>query len=120
LGIGLSKKAQGNIRAARLLLSKFDIFRAMPDVDSHLMSERHDNEAYLSYVAGEQYAVYFPSMGSVKLDLAESEGVFSINWANVAKSEWQYSATIRGGRMVDLAPPAPGHWVVLLRREFGV
>ncbi len=115
-GIGLSEQAQNHLRSARMLLSEFDIFRAIPDVGGGILAERSDNEAYLSYVAGEQYAVYFPSQGTAKLKLGTVTGTFGVNWLDIEHSEWQTAPRIEGGGQIALETPSPASWVVLILR----
>jgi len=115
-GIGLSPLAQSHIRSGRMLAQAFDFFNAEPDVDSALLQNRTDNEAYLSRVPGQQYAVYFPDGGGVELDLSEAEGRFVLRWLDIAGSAWSDGGTIKGGGTVGLTAPGDGQWVSLLSR----
>lgn len=116
-GLGLSDRAQAHIKSMRLLLSALDILRCTPDSQSELLSDRQDNEAYLTFVAGRQYAVYFPDGGAVGLDLSGAKGTFSVRWLDVARSRWADSSTVTGGGHVSLKPPGSGHWVALLTNQ---
>jgi hypothetical protein len=113
-GLGLSEIAQAHIRSARMVVEAFDIMSATPDVESRLLSDRSADEAYLTFDAAKQYAVYFPDGGSVKLDLCDVQGTFSVRWLDVANSAWQATQSVEGEGKVLLDAPGPGHWVVLL------
>jgi hypothetical protein len=112
--IGLSELAQTQIRSARLLAESFDVFRAMPDVDSRLLLDRQTNEAYLAYIPGEQYAVYFIDGGVVRLDLSDAQGEFTLKWLDIPNTRWTGEKSLQGGRPVEIAAPGNGHWVALI------
>jgi hypothetical protein len=71
-GIGLSEPAVASLRAARKLESLVKLWEVDPA--NELLTDRKDNEAYLAAKPGEAYAIYFPSGGSVKLDLRNQPG----------------------------------------------
>jgi hypothetical protein len=116
-GAGLSELAQTQIRSARMFEEVFDMFRARPDVDSSLLSDRQENEAYLAYVEGKQYAVYFPDGGSVKLDLSGAEGRFDLRWLDISGSRWTGGTTLQSGNMLDLRAPGEGLWMAVISLE---
>lgn len=116
-GIGLSKTAQAHLRSADMLLSELDIFRATPDAESDLLSNRAADEAYLSHIPGEQYVLYFTDGGSVELDLGGVNGSFSVRWLEAGNSRWRAGASLEGGSSVELEAPGDGHWLVLLTHE---
>ncbi|NKB68875.1 MAG: hypothetical protein GKR89_17555 [Candidatus Latescibacteria bacterium] len=116
-GIGLSPLAQAHIRSGRLLADAFDFFNAEPDADSALLQDRADNEAYLSRVAGRQYALYFTDGGQVGLDLGGAQGPFHLQWLDIVDSTWQDGPQTEGGAVVQLDAPGEGPWVALLTRE---
>ena len=115
-GLGLGDRAKPHIRSMRLLTSELDIFRCTPDVTSKLLTDRSENEAYLTSVSGRQYALYFPNGGDVKLDLSKVKGSFSLKWLDIAKSRWVGRETVQGGSRVSLNAPGTGHWACLLVR----
>jgi hypothetical protein len=118
-GIGLNEKAQACLRSAGLLLSDFDILMAQPDFSSRLLKNRQNNEAYLAFIQGEQYALYFPDGGSVDLDLRRIPGNLQLRWLNIMESRWLRGPSMRGGRFVRLNSPGKGHWLALLSRTEG-
>ncbi len=115
-GIGLNEQAQRYIRSARTIADKFDLFRAVPDSASRLLSNREPDEAYLSFIPNEQYAVYFPDGGDVQLDLSGAQGTFSARWFNINAGDWFRTDTIKGGGYIRLNAPQSGHWLALLTR----
>lgn len=116
-GIGLNELARANLRSARLLLAEFDLIRATPDAESALLTERSEQEAYLSYIPGRQYALYFPDGGGVRLDLREHGQEFHLRWLEVLTNQWQEAPPVKGGGLIPLRAPGSGHWVALLSRR---
>lgn len=116
-GLGLSVRAKAHLRSMRLLLAELDVFQCTPDTESRLLSERDENEAYATSLAGRQYAVYFPDGGSVELDLTEAKGRFTVKWLNIANSRWHDAPAATGRSSVPLDTPGPGHWAVLLTSD---
>ena len=116
-GLGLSDLAQIHIRSARLFAEAFDLYRAEPDSQNGLLHGRADDEAYLTRVATEQYAVYFPDGGSVGLDLGSDGATYGVRWLNIEDSAWRDADPMASDGVVDLTPPANGHWLVVLKRQ---
>ncbi|NLX14513.1 MAG: hypothetical protein GXY44_12785 [Phycisphaerales bacterium] len=115
-GHGLNELAQAHLRSARLLLEQFDIFNALPDSENQRLTNRAENEGYLSFIENKQYAVYFPDGGSVQLKLAEDvSGSVTIQWLDIANSRWQEVVDTTTGTNIVLKSPASGHWVALIR-----
>ena len=115
-GLGLSEQAQAQIRSARLLLAELEIVRCQPDPDSALLIDRGENEAYLTRVEGEQYAVYFPRGGQAGLDMRQVAGRFGGKWLDIDRSRWAGRFDASGGTVVSLEPPGRGQWIALLRK----
>jgi len=116
-GIGLSDRAKAQIRSARMLLRKIDIFAATPDTASRLLGDRDPNEAYLTHEGQATYALYFPDGGTVTLDLTGTEGPYRVEWLDVEASEWTARRTVDGGQHVRLNAPENGNWAVLVERQ---
>jgi len=116
-GIGLNDPAQAHIKSMRLLQNELDIFNCTPDSKSELLSDRDVNEAYLTCIAGQQYAVYFPDGGSVGVDLSGADGSFTMRWLDIEHSKWQAPQTIKGGETITLKTPGSGHWLALLTKK---
>jgi hypothetical protein len=113
-GLGLSPTAKAHIRSMRLLTAELDIFRCTPDAGSTLLGDRSENEAYLTFRAGRQYAVYFPDGGKVTLDLTGATTPFNLKWLDILKSAWGKPQRIRGGGAIPLQAPGRGHWACLI------
>ena len=116
-GLGLSDPALASIRSAGMLLERYDLFRAMPDVENTGLLEREPDEAYLSSIVGEAYAIYFPDGGDVQLDLTAAPGPYQLRWLDLRTSRWHAGAIVSGGASLALAAPAQGHWIALLTRR---
>jgi hypothetical protein len=102
----------------RMVLDHIDIFECKPDENSKLLSDRDKNEAYLTYHAGTDYAVYFPNGGQVKLNLKGAPGTFKLRWLDIHKSEFTKTKSVDGGKMVDLKTPAgQGYWAAVITKE---
>ncbi|PHN08252.1 hypothetical protein CRP01_02715 [Flavilitoribacter nigricans DSM 23189 = NBRC 102662] len=116
-GLGLSAPVQQSLRAARLLLDSFDLHEAQPDVTSEKLLNRSDNEAFLSYIDGRTYLLYFPDGGAVDLDLTGHEGTARVQWLSILddRPHWQQAATIAGGKPQPLEVPGSGHWLALVQ-----
>lgn len=116
-GLGLGEAAQAHLRSARALAAAFDFLRAVPDERHEHLGERVENEAYLTRVPGQQYAVYFPDGGYVELDLSEAgSGTFRLRWLDVERSRWQEAGTVSAKEPAPLPAPGSGPWVALLTR----
>ena len=112
-GLGLSEKAQANIRSMRMLTDEMDIFTCTPHND--LLSDREPNEAYCIANPGKEYAVYFPNGGEVRLDLSALKKPATLRWLRVLASEWKESERVEGGRELTLRCPSQGYWAVLIK-----
>ena len=115
-GIGLTEKAQRQIRSARLFLTAFDIVRATPDAEHQLLRGRTENEAYATSIDGEAYAVYFPDRGDVRLAVAP-DVLYTLRWLEISASRWSPAESIAdSSQPVRLRTPAGGQWVALIER----
>jgi len=114
-GIGLNERAQAHIKSARMLLEKIDIFHSKPDVEHRLLSGREEDEAYLTLIPNQEYALCFPQGGSVRLDLTETSGEFHIQWLNIERSKWLQEESVQGGKKIILEVPQDGkNWAAVI------
>ena len=113
-GIGLSELARTQLRSARLFLDQFNIFEAQPDADHRLLSNRQDDEAYLTRIGGEQYAVYFTNGGEVTLRLPAAEGNWQVRWLDIDQTQWRPARTLTAGDPIALEAPGEGQWAALV------
>jgi hypothetical protein len=112
-GLGLSDKAQANIRSMRMITNRMNVFKCMPS--NNLLSDRQDNEAYCLANPGTEYAVYFPNGGQVTLDISKLEKAATIRWLDIMKSKWSGRERIKGKSRLTLTCPSKGYWAVLVR-----
>jgi hypothetical protein len=115
-GLGLTPRTMAHLKSARVLQESYDIFAAKPDYHHSKLTDRLNNEAYMSYIEDHAYVVYFPYGGDVGLNLIESEGSFRIRWLDIDSSEWIKTAETRGGQIIILACPVPSHGIALIER----
>lgn len=118
-GIGLKPVAQPHVKSARMLMSVLDVFRAVPDSSLERLKDADDNEAYLMYVPGQAYAVYFPKGGAVGLDLTEASGTFEVQWIDATTSTWQKASPVKGGETIALEAPVQNHCVAVVSKKEG-
>ena len=112
-GLGLNAEARRHIRSARLFLREFDIIRAVPDAGHERLGGRARNEAYLTRIGDEAFAVYFPDGGSVRLTLPGGRE-YTLRWLDIRASRWS-AASVVGGESVRLEAPGRGHRLALVR-----
>jgi len=115
-GIGLSELAQTQLRSARLFLNEHNIFKSIPDTQHKLISNREEDEAYLTYIEGDQYAVFFTDGGEVDLKLPR-DGQWILRWLDVSQSRWGKQMNIQSEGQVTLKTPGKDHWVALIKRR---
>jgi hypothetical protein len=115
-GIGMSAPARTHIASARSLTESLDLFRARPDTASALLDERDPDEAYLTRVPGEAYAVYFPEGGRIELDLSAAEGTFDLRWLDADTGDRSNARPVEAGSAIPLEAPTDAHDVALLTR----
>ena len=84
-GIGLSELSQSNIKSARMLIDKLDIYSCATDKD--VLLERRENNAYCT-VNQNQIAIYFTGWGSVTVDTSQLPEKIKIEWLDILKSKW--------------------------------
>lgn len=111
-GLGLSPKAVAALRAARRLETLIKLWDLEPA--NHLLSERAANEAYLAARPGASYALYFTNGGSVRLDLKDAKGDWTIHWIDIATGAWGDRGAASGGSAIAIAAPKPGNWLAAI------
>jgi len=114
-GLGLSDKAQANIRSMRMLTDKMNIFTCQPHND--LLSDREDNEAYCMANPGKEYAVYFTNGGQVTLDISPLKKPAEVRWLDIMKSQWTITQQTENESKIKLSCPSKGYWAVLLKNH---
>jgi len=116
-GIGLTDEAKTHIQSMRLLVAELDVFRCRPDATSKRLANRNEGEAFLTFLTGKQYAVYFPDGGSVDLDLSGISGSFRMKWLDITGTKWTEPQAVQAGERLKLTAPGNGQWVVIIQKQ---
>lgn len=85
-------------------------------MQNHHLSEREENEAYLTAKEGIHYILYFPKGGNVKLDLSQYMDEFSGKWISVSSGEWGESYSLKGGSEVGITTPDDSGWFLVIKK----
>lgn len=109
-GQGLNVNAQFHIRSMRMLTDSMDLFKHEPA--NHLLSDRSDNEAFCLAMPGNEYALYFPGEGKVKLDV--DKGLYEMRWLHIRSATWRNAQNIENPEIIET--PDNDQWVVLIRK----
>jgi hypothetical protein len=109
-GIGSSPLAMANLKSMRMLTDSMDFFRHKPS--NHLLSERESNEAYCMAIPGEEYAIFFPAGGSVRLN-TEGTG-YKARWLNIQSSRWSETFNMDSNQPINT--PDEGLWVLWVKK----
>jgi hypothetical protein len=116
-GIGLLPLARRHLESARLFLEAFDIIRATPSPAHERLRGREANEAFLTTIRDESFAVYFPEGGEVVLAKPPSPGPWQAKWLDIEAAEWQERPAQNSGQGLLLSAPGKGHWLCVLHRK---
>jgi hypothetical protein len=114
-GQGLNKNVQAHLRSMRMLLSEIDIFHCTPNATLSWLKNCAENEAYVTGIQNQQYALFFPNGGSVDIDLAN--GTYTIQWLHILQSRWEQKTNVEGGKAITLtAPTNDTYWVATIKK----
>jgi len=91
-----------------------DQLRLQPGKRHEQLSGRDENEAYLAFEQGCQYAVYFPHGGIVELDPGREDVRDGLQWLEISSSGWSDEGLPEAGRYIQLETPGSGPWLALL------
>ena len=59
---------------------------------------------------GEEYLVYFPTVGTVSLDVGKANKDLVIRWINLMEAAWQDARlSPLENKLISLSPPSSGH-----------
>ncbi len=111
-GNGLNEKAQGTIKSIRKIESIVKLWDVEPHME--LLSEREENEAYLTAAEGTKYVILFPKGGTVKLDLNKYQKKFTGKWISIKSGEWGKQFSVSGGDKAEVAAPDSTGWFAVL------
>ncbi len=114
-GNGLGAKSQACIQSVR----KIETIVKMWDMTPHLelLSDKDDDEAYLTAKEGEKYVILFPDGGSVKLDLRDFPAEFSCRWISIESGLWGERFSFEGGSLSEIVSPGPGGWFTVILKD---
>jgi len=114
-GIGLSERAEANLRSMRMFTEYIVPWEAEPRPD--LISTQYPDYAYLLSKPGSFYGIYFPNGRGADLDLTDAPGTYSLKWLKIETSEWYGGDTIRGGAVRRVQTPHSSGWAAVIVRE---
>ena len=66
---------------------------------------------------GREYLVWAPTGGAIALDLSPHAEMFTVNWINPKSGKATEAEAVRGGKTIELRPPANGPAVLWLARK---
>ncbi len=115
-GLGLSERAQRNIKSARMFAEAFDLMASSPmtrkDVVGKLLNDVDDNEAHVS--RGENVvAIYMPRGGQVTLLSGAFGEMPKLRWLDIDRSAWGEPVLLNGNDPV-IETPGKGQWLALV------
>ncbi len=111
-GNGLNEKAQATIKSVRKVESLVKMWEVEPNMG--LLSERGEDEAYLTAAEGSKYVLLFPEGGSVKIDLSKYDKDFTCKWVSIKSGEWGGQSPVTGGADVEISTPDSSGWFAVL------
>ena len=114
-GNGLNAKSQATIQSVRKIETLVKMWEMEPQLE--LLSDREDDEAYLTAKRGEKYVILFPEGGNVTLDLAGSPGEFSGRWISIESGTWGEHFSLNGGSLVGIDSPGSGGWFAVISKK---
>ena len=113
-GLGLSELSMNSVKVAREIEKTVNFWELTPG--NELLSEREENEAYLTSKPGEVYVVFLTNGGEVGLDLSSAKSTFTITWFDVRKGKSLSESKIEGGKIAELKVPGELEWVAILKK----
>ncbi len=111
-GLGLSELSMNCVRAAREIEKTTIFWELQPG--NNLLSDREENEAYLTSKPGKIYVLFFTDGGEIGLDLTEFNSEFNLKWFNIRNGEISSENKLKGGEIVKLSPPGELEWIALI------
>jgi hypothetical protein len=111
-GLGLSELSIASVKAARKIESVVNFWDLTPG--NELLSEREENEAFLTSKPGDIYIIFFTDGGEVALDLSAVNSSFSLKWLNIRKGEYISEDNVQGGKIIRITAPGDFEWLAVL------
>lgn len=114
-GLGLSELSLASVKTARKVEKTVKFWELQPG--NNLLSDREEDEAYLTSKPGETYVLFFTDGGEVGLDLSDYDYYYNLKWINVQSGESQAENEVKGGKTLKLKAPGKLEWVVVLHKK---
>ena len=108
-GLGLSERAQANLKSARMFVEAFDLVDAQPQPFGLTLI---GDEAYLSSTRRMQHAIYLPRGGFASLEIPNCAGGTVLRWLDIEKSQW-LDPVPAGGLSQPIEAPDERPWIVI-------
>lgn len=115
-GLGLSERAQANLKSARMFIEAFELVGAEPKPYGYGVADGEDTSVYLTVNGQGQQAWYFPEGGGVQSTIAEPEAGMVIRWLDIEKSQW-FDPVPTGGQTQKLSAPDGRPWIAIKEPE---
>ena len=68
----------------------------------HLLNGDFSTEVYIAAKEGEYYVIFFTGHEKVNLDFKKFTDSYILQWINAVYGEWENSAVIAGGQVVEI------------------
>ncbi len=106
--LGFSEAGQRNLSAARKFCDAIVPWECVPS--QHLLLDREPDEAYMLANRGKAYGVYFPTTGTVSVDLTGDAGSqISLRWISLETGDFVGETIIReASAATELTTPSTG------------
>lgn len=114
-GLGLSELSMNSVKVAREIEKTVKFWELKPGND--LLSEREENEAYLTSKPGEVYILFFTNGGEAGLDLSAAKSTYSIQWFDIRNGKKVSESKIDGGKIIKLKSPGELEWVAVVKKS---
>jgi len=113
-GLGLSSLSMNSIKVARQIEKEVNFWELKPG--NEMLSNRGENEAYLTSKPGEAYVLFFSNGGNVSLNLTEYGSEFSLKWFEIRTGKLHFKSLLKGGEIVNIAAPENLEWIALISK----
>ena len=108
--LGVNCVGDEQLKIATDAMDKLHYWKMMP----HNELVAGSMETYCLAEPSSQYMVYVPNGGSVKLDLSEARGEYSVKWLNPRTGDWLDHPNAQSGATYTLEPPNGKDWVLFV------
>ena len=114
-GLGLSELSIASVKAAREVEKTVKLWELQPG--NNLLSNREEDEVYLTSNPGESYVLFFTNGGEVGLDLTKFDCDFNLKWIEIQTGKTYSETTIEGGKIVKIETLGELKWVAVLDKK---